>query len=129
MIAAAALACFPFVANSATFMDLPGFGDTNFVGGGFEAKEVAVGEIRLGNNGLSGDRELGINTPPPATPKASGQFSFVSGTPYAFDFGYDAGSGLLSLSLGATTISTTYFTNIGACRHHLPADGIERRRR
>lgn len=102
-------------AQAATLMSLPGFGDADFTAGSpsLEDQEVAVGEIRIGNNGLSGDRELGINTPPPASPVADGQFVFTSGTSYAFDFGYLAGTQTLSLSLGGTTISTTTFTDVG----------------
>ncbi len=113
--AAAAAIALAGAAQAATFTNLPGFGDVDFVGGGLEAAEVAVGEIRIGNNSATGgDREMGINTPPPAAPVAQGQFKFTNGTAYAFDFGYVASTQTLSLTLGSTVISTTHFTDIGS---------------
>jgi hypothetical protein len=102
-------------AQANTLTVLTGFGDADFTSGSpsLEDQEVAVGEIRIGNNGLSGDRELGINTPPPAANVASGQFSFTSGTAYDFDFGYVAATNTLTLSLGGTSIFTDVFTNVG----------------
>jgi hypothetical protein len=102
-------------AQAATLTALPDFGDAEFTAGSpsLEDQEVAVGEIRIGNNGPSGDRELGINTPPPASPVAAGNFLFTSGTAYEFNFGYLAGTQTLGLSLGGTSISTSTFTDIG----------------
>ena len=75
--------------------------------------EAAVGEIRGGTAGLSGDWEVGVQNPP-GTPLDVQQWAWVSGEAVSFSFAYDAMADSLSLSLTSQTASVTSSTMLAA---------------
>lgn len=101
-------------ARSATFTALPGYGDADFVAavnsGAFV--EDFVAEARSGNNGLSGDRELGLNEVNPggiggATNNVPGQYIWTSGQAVDFALGFNAATGALTYTMGSSTLGAT----------------------
>lgn len=102
-------------ANAASFNVRQFTGDTAFntvcaggsaAGSGNQACEWAVGEIRLGNNAVNGDWEVGVQNPP-GTPIDVRQAAFGNGVGYAFSLGYAAATDALALTIGGVTSQTT----------------------
>ena len=75
----------------------------NAAGSGNQSCEFAVAELRGGNNGPSGDFEVGMQAPPTNPIRYSDQDNFVwgKGTEYAFSLLFNAGA--LSLTVGNDT--------------------------
>lgn len=123
----ATAAAAPFGGAQASSLSATAFqGDTAFTtvcsatdagagGSGNTACEYAVGEIRFGNGGSSGDRELGINQANGSTfPGAEEDVAWVSGTSYAFSFAYDQLASEFTLDVGGTIIDAAAPSLAGA---------------
>lgn len=109
VLATLGLVSLPSAAKAFTLTNSPSFTDTEFgtmLSTG-EFTELFVAESRMGNNGLSGDRELGINDATFA-PVAQGQRTWTSGTPVDFILEYTGN--LVNYIVGGQTLSSTAFS-------------------
>ncbi|WP_346291324.1 PEP-CTERM sorting domain-containing protein [Sphaerothrix gracilis] len=106
-------------AEAFTLTPAPDFTDSEFEdlvrSGGFT--ELFVTESRAGNNGNSGDRELGINGPlvpnssggfDPVTPVAEGQRTWNSGQVINFELIFDAVTNLARYTVGSQTLTANF---------------------
>lgn len=107
----------PTIASAATFQTttLTDTDFSNLVSSG-QFIELFVAEARIGNNGLSGDREFGINNDD-GSPVAQGQRTYKSGdlVPFTLEYtgttvNYTLGSQTLNSSFDGR-VDTIYFRN------------------
>lgn len=98
------------VASAATVTRLPNFTDEQFDGliQSEQFTEVFVAEGRIGNNGTSGDWELGILNPNNnLLPDQTNQFVWGNGTVYDFTLEYTGSA--VNYNVGGTLLSSTVF--------------------
>jgi len=99
------------VASAATVTRLPNFTDEQFNGliQSEQFTEVFVAEGRIGNNGTSGDWELGILNPNNnLLPDQQTQFVWGKNTVYDFTLEYTGST--VNYNVGGTLLSSTAFT-------------------
>lgn len=98
------------VASAATVTRLPNFTDEQFNGliQSEQFTEIFVAEGRIGNNGSSGDWELGILNPNNnLLPDQSAQFVWGNSTVYDFTLEYTGST--VNYNVGGTLLSSTVF--------------------
>lgn len=110
-LAATGLLITPHAAKAFSIVDQTGFNDANFnqlVDNG-QFKELFVSEGRIGNDNLTGERELGINNDVQqgGLPTAEGQYAWVNNQPVDFTLQYTGNQ--VNYTVGGTTISSTNF--------------------
>lgn len=94
---------------AASFKTLDGFTDSDFgqlINDG-DFTELFVAESRIGNNQVSGDRELGINTKT-GSPVAQGQRKWNNGE--AVDFTLEYTGNVVNYTVGGQLLSSTAFS-------------------
>jgi hypothetical protein len=105
ILAAAVLVASGTAASAASTFQFSGDATFTALCGG-TCTEVAVGELRGGNNGLSGDWEVGIQNPG-GSPQDTKNFVWQDGTSTPFRLAYDTSTSNLSLNLGGSAEPTS----------------------
>ncbi len=111
-LAAVGLLITPNSAKAFSLIDTTGFNDTSFQqlldNGQF--KELFVTEGRIGNDNLTGERELGINNnvQQGGLPVADGQYAWANNQPVDFTLAYTGKQ--VNFTVGGTTLTSTSFT-------------------